>query len=155
MRRNNNLRDTQQRHGRRFLQQLSGAADSIIRCSAFCVLIDTQLCCTSVRTYTRKLMQRIEVPDEGGICPAAPDDDRSERCSQRSIYTDSAVSLLQRMARSSAITVAMAPSIFSVDFSLSILIFPAGSVRMKMLCIASGFKRQLTIVNDYFLNHER
>ena len=31
------------------------------------------------------------------------------------------------IARSSAITVATAPSIFSVDFSLSILIFPAGS----------------------------
>jgi len=31
--------------------------------------------------------------------------------------------------------VATTPSIFSVDFSLSGLMFPAGSVRMKMLSI--------------------
>ena len=41
----------------------------------------------------------------------------------------------QRIARSSAITVTTALSIFSVDFSLSDLMFPAGSVRMKMLSI--------------------
>ena len=41
----------------------------------------------------------------------------------------------QRTARSSPMIVATAPSIFSVDFSLSALILPAGSVRMKMLSI--------------------
>lgn len=41
----------------------------------------------------------------------------------------------QRMDLSSAMIVATAPSIFSVDFSLSGLMFPAGSVRMKMLSI--------------------
>lgn len=40
------------------------------------------------------------------------------------------VLLPQRIARSRAIIVATAPSIFSVDFSLSALMFPAGSVRM-------------------------
>ena len=37
------------------------------------------------------------------------------------------------MARSSAMTIATAPSTFSVLFSLSILMFPAGSVRTKAL----------------------
>ena len=50
-------------------------------------------------------------------------------------YTLSPVSLPQRMARSRPMMAAMAPSIFSVDFSLSALMFPAGSVRMKMLSI--------------------
>lgn len=42
------------------------------------------------------------------------------------------MSFPMRIARSSAMIVAIAPSIFSVDFSLSALMFPAGSVRMKM-----------------------
>ena len=45
-------------------------------------------------------------------------------------YTLSFVSFPQRMARSSPMMAAIAPSIFSVDFSLSALMFPAGSVRM-------------------------
>jgi hypothetical protein len=39
----------------------------------------------------------------------------------------------KRIALSNPIIVSMAPSIFSVDFSLSALIFPAGPVRIKML----------------------
>ena len=45
------------------------------------------------------------------------------------------------IARSRPIIVATTPSIFSVDFSLSGLMFPAESVRMKMLSI-STFRRQ-------------
>ena len=45
-------------------------------------------------------------------------------------YTLSPLPLPHRIALSSAIIVATAPSIFSVDFSLSALMFPAGSVRM-------------------------
>ena len=46
-------------------------------------------------------------------------------------YTLSVFIFPQRIALSNPIIVAMAPSIFSVDFSLSALIFPAGSVRIK------------------------
>ena len=53
----------------------------------------------------------------------------------RSSYTLSPLSNPQRIARSSAIMVATTPSIFSVDFSLSCFIFPAGSVFMKILSI--------------------
>ena len=47
-----------------------------------------------------------------------------------SSYTEAVETLPHRMARSSPIIAAIAPSIFSVDFSLSALMFPAGSVRM-------------------------
>ena len=50
-------------------------------------------------------------------------------------YTLSVFIFPQRIALSNPIIVAMAPSIFSVDFSLSALIFPAGSVRIKILSI--------------------
>ena len=53
----------------------------------------------------------------------------------RSSYTLSPLSNPQRIARSSAIMVATTPSIFSVDFSLSGFMLPAGSVLMKMLSI--------------------
>lgn len=43
------------------------------------------------------------------------------------------MSFPHRIARSNAMIVATAPSIISVDFSLSGLMFPAGSVRIKML----------------------
>ena len=49
------------------------------------------------------------------------------KSSPRSSYTEPLLLFLR--ARSSAITSATAPSTFSVDFSLSSLMFPAGSVR--------------------------
>ena len=73
----------------------------------------------------------------------------------RSLYTLS-VEPSFRIARSSAITVATAPSIRSVDFSLSILMFPAGSVRTYMLLglvicykiAQKGAKMPLKMQND-------
>ena len=53
----------------------------------------------------------------------------------RPSYTLSLLSFPQRIALSSAMTIATTPSIFSVDFSLSGLMFPAGSLLMKMLSI--------------------
>ena len=57
-----------------------------------------------------------------------------KKSNPRLSYTDSAVPWF-RMARSRAMMVATAPSILSVDFSLSGLMLPAGSVRTKMLSI--------------------
>ena len=53
----------------------------------------------------------------------------------RILYTLSLDVFPHLIALSSAIIVATAPSIFSVDFSLSVLMFPAGSVQMNMLSI--------------------
>lgn len=50
-------------------------------------------------------------------------------------YTLSVFIFPQRIVLSNPMIAAMAPSIFSVDFSLSALMFPAGFVRMKILSI--------------------
>ena len=50
-------------------------------------------------------------------------------------YTLSVLELPHLIALSSAMMVAIAPSIFSVDFSLSALIFPAESVLINILSI--------------------
>ena len=52
----------------------------------------------------------------------------------RPSYALSPFSFPQRIARSSPIIVATTPSIFSVDFSLSGLMFPARSDLMKICC---------------------
>lgn len=83
----------------------------------------------------------------------------------RSLYTLSAEPSF-RIARSSATTVATAPSIRSVDFSLSILIFFAGSVRTYMLlgltiCYEIAQKRgenapknaKMMVYNKRFIDH--
>ena len=61
----------------------------------------------------------------------------------RSLYTEVPVFTPQRIARSRPMMAATASSIFSVDFSLSALMFPAKSVRTKMLSIIQRSTRWL------------
>ena len=55
-----------------------------------------------------------------------------------SSYTPAPLSFPHRIARSKPMIMAMALSIFPVDFSLPALILPAGCVRMKMISIIQG-----------------